>query len=169
MNNNFIQHGGPGSGRYPLGSGGRPYQKFEKAKRKVSKVASYVKKKKNQRKQKIAKKQADEIEKKKRIREANKEKVLRKGSASEVLEYQGELTNQQLQEAFTRLNLEANIRSLSSKEKSKNMRAVDDVMKTIKAGNEWVKIGTDSYNTFASIYNATDEGKRHPLTLIKKK
>ena len=25
----YISHGGPGSGRYPLGSGERPYQKYE--------------------------------------------------------------------------------------------------------------------------------------------
>ena len=25
----YISHGGPGSGRYPLGSGERPYHKYE--------------------------------------------------------------------------------------------------------------------------------------------
>lgn len=160
--NNYIQHGGPGSGRYPLGSGGRPYQKFEKAKSKIAKIRKRIQTKKNK---KMEKQDPGRLQK---IKEANKEKVLRKGTAKEVLQYQGELTNQQLQEAFTRLNLEANIRRLSESEKTKARSNVDSVMKNIKTGNEWVKIGSEAYNSFASIYNITEEGQRNPMKLIKR-
>ena len=164
--NDFIQHGGPGSGRYPLGSGGRPYQKFEKARAKGKGIVSYIK---NRKQNKIAKEQEEARQKqeaRQRFKEANKENVLKRGTAKEVMEYQGELTNKELQDAFTRLNLEANIRSLSQKEKHQVRDTIDDVMKTIKTGNEWIRIGTDSYNSIAKIYNSTPEGRENPLTII---
>lgn len=168
MNKNVIQHGGPGSGRYPLGSGNRPYQKFEGTRKKISGVKNYIKNKKKEKEIKEANKKKEKESLIKKMHEANKEKVLRKGTAKEVMEYQGELTNQQLQEAFTRLNLEANIRRLSENEKTKNVKKVDNVMKNIKTGNEWVDIGTKAYNNLASIYNATEEGRRNPMVIIKK-
>lgn len=168
MNDFFLIHGGPGSGRYPLGSGNRPYQKFEKAKKKISSVRKYIKTKKNQKEEKKRRIAENESQKRKTFHEANKEKVLRKGSARDVLKYQGELTNEELQKAYTRLNLEANIRSLSAKEKDKNKLRVDKLMKNIKTGNEWVELGTRTYNNFAAVYNATPDGRNNPLTMIKK-
>ena len=107
-----------------------------------------------------------EEEQKKRHHDADKERVLREGSATEVLKYQGELTNQELQNAVNRLTLESNLRSLSQKETKSAIDKVDEIMKTIKTGTEWAKIGTDTYNTFATIYNATPEGQSKPLTLV---
>lgn len=107
-----------------------------------------------------------EEEQKKRHHDADKERVLREGTATEVLKYQGELTNQELQNAVTRLNLESSLRGLSQRETKSAMDKVDEIMKTIKTGTEWAKIGTDTYNTFAAIYNATPEGQNKPLTLV---
>ena len=107
-----------------------------------------------------------EEEQKKRHHDADKERVLREGTATEVLKYQGELTNQELQNAVNRLNLESSLRGLSQREMKSAMDKVDGIMKTIKTGTEWAKIGTDTYNTFAAIYNATPEGQTKPLTLV---
>lgn len=171
----YLSHGGPGSGRYPLGSGERPYQKFEGSGRKSGGLSGYIRsvkakktetKQKKQRNEELRKKM--EEEQKKREHDSDKERVLREGSATEVLKYQGELTNQELQNAFTRLNLESQLRNLSQKEIKSTIDKVDNVMKTIKTGTEWAKIGTDTYNTIASIYNATSEGQKKPLTLVGK-
>lgn len=171
--NEFIQHGGPGSGRYPLGSGGRPYQKFEKAKRKIGSISNYIKKKKNESAQKkVAKSKANaekaraSAEKARAIHEADRERVLKKGTAREVMRYQGELTNKELQDAFTRLNLEANIRRLSEDEKYAKVKKVDKVMKTVGDVTGWVKTGTEAYNSMAAIYNATPEGRTKPMTIV---
>ncbi len=172
----YIAHGGPGSGRYPLGSGERPYQKFEGSGRRSSGgISGYIRSRKakkaeeneQKRKNDEAKKQLEEAKIKREL-EADKERVLRKGTATEVMKYQGELTNQELQSAFTRLNLESQIRNLSQREMQSSMDKVDKIMKTIKTGNEWAKIGTDTYNTIAAIYNATSEGQKKPLTLVGK-
>lgn len=171
----YLSHGGPGSGRYPLGSGERPYQKFEGSRRKSGGISGYIESRREKRaearqqkqRNEELRKQAEEA-KQKRLRDADKERVLREGTATEVLRYQGELTNQELQNAVTRLNLEGQLRGMSQKEIKTAIDKVDGVMKTIKTGTEWAKIGTETYNTFAAIYNATEEGQKKPLTLVSK-
>lgn len=171
MNDNYFFHGGPGSGRYPLGSGKRPYQKFEGkrgTKGRFNSISEYIRKRKEKKIEEEKTKEKQKLEEEKRQHDADKERVLKEGTAREVLKYQGELTNQELQNAFTRLNLEAQLRNLSQKEIETAMDKVDKMMKTIKTGTEWAKIGTDTYNTFANIYNATPEGQKNPLTIIGK-
>lgn len=170
----YLAHGGPGSGRYPLGSGDRPYQKFEGSRKKSGGISGYIKSRKakkaetleQKKKSEQLKKQAEE-EQKKRELDADKERVLKRGTASEVMRYQGELSNQELQSAFTRLNLESQLRNLSQREMKSNMDKIDSIMKNVKTVTGWTKIGTDSYNAIAAIYNATPEGKKKPLTLVK--
>lgn len=154
------------SGRYPWGSGDRPFQSAEG-------ISGYIRKKKQEKADAAAQKErneqlrrAMEEEQKKRHHDADKERVLREGTATEVLKYQGELTNQELQNAVTRLNLESSLRGISQKETKTAIDKVDEIMQNIKTGTEWAKIGTDTYNTFASIYNATPEGQSKPLTLV---
>lgn len=169
MNNiYYLSHGGPGSGRYPLGSGERPYQKFEGSRRRSSSISDYIKSRKQKRKQDEENRKRLEYEEAKRLHDLDKERVLKKGTATEVLKYQGELTNQELQNAFYRLNLESQLKNLSQKEMKSAIDKFDKVMKTIKTGTDWIKIATDSYNAIAAIYNATPEGKKNSLTLIKK-
>ncbi len=166
-NEYYIAHGGPGSGRYPLGSGDRPYQKFEGSRNRFYGISEHIRSIKNKSKQH---KQNEEMVKKrleeKKKHDADKERVLREGSATEVLKYKGELTNQELQNAFTRLNLESQLKNLSQREIKTSIDKIDALMKNMKTGTEWVKIGTDAYNTIAAIYNATPEGQKNPLTLV---
>ena len=176
MNNNYyLAHGGPGSGRYPLGSGDRPYQKYENSRKKRGGIIGYIQERKAKKEEaKIQKARHEEIqrqleaEREKRRLEADKERVLRKGSAAEVMRYQGLLTNKELQDVYNRLDWESKIRGLSKKEIETNMEKVDRLMKNVQTGTNWLKISSDTYNTIAAIYNATDEGKKKPLTFIKK-
>lgn len=149
------------SGRYPYGSGERPFQGISHPFRRITANSAQKKAARIR-----AKKKAEEEAK--RRHEENKGKILRAGRASEVLQYQGELTNQELQEVVTRLRLEGDLRKYSKAEVESGIAKVDEIMKTVKTGTEWVKIGTDAYNSLAEIYNATDEGKHKPLTLIGK-
>lgn len=138
-------------------------------------ISGYIRKKKQEKADAAAQKErneqlrrAMEEEQKKQHHDADKERVLREGTATEVLKYQGELTNQELQNAVNRLNLESSLRGLSQKETKSAIDKVDEIMKTIKTGTEWAKIGTDTYNTIAAIYNATPDGQSKPLTLVGK-
>lgn len=169
MNDYYLSHGGPGSGRYPLGSGDRPYQKFEKSRGRTSGgIVGYIKTRKAKKAEEQLEKQKKETAERKRQHDADRERILQKGTATEVMRYQGELSNEELQKAFTRLNLETNIKNLSKKEIETNISKVDNIMKTVQTGTNWVKIATDTYNTIAAIYNATEDGKKKPLTLVKK-
>lgn len=170
----YLSHGGPGSGRYPLGSGDRPYQKYEgSGGRGIGRLSGYIRsvrekhaEKQQQKTRNEELRKALEAEQLTRQKELDKERVLRSGTATEVLKYQGELSNQELQNAVTRINLESQLRGMSQKEMKSAMDKVDNIMKNVKTANEWAKIGTDTYNTFAKIYNATPEGQEKPLTLV---
>lgn len=154
------------SGRYPWGSGDRPFQS--------SGGAAGPKKKSNwrlKREQRAAAKEYKrqlEAAEEKRKHDADKARVLRSGSATEVMKYQGELTNKELQEVATRLDWESKIRGYSKKEIESAMDKMDSVMKNVGKINNWVNTATDSYNIMASIYNATAEGKKNPLSKINK-
>lgn len=162
---------------YPKGytGSGKEVGEARKAQQRESGISDYIRAKKQEKADAAAQKErneqlrkAMEEEQKKRQHDADKERVLREGTATEVLRYQGELTNQELQNAVNRLNLESSLRGLSKREMKSAMDKVDGIMKTIKTGTEWAKIGTDTYNTFAAIYNATPEGQNKPLTLVGK-
>lgn len=162
---------------YPRGytGSGKEVGEAKRVQQRDTGISGYIRKKKQEKTDAAAQKErneqlrrAMEEERKKRQHDADKERVLREGTATEVLKYQGELTNQELQNAVNRLNLESSLRSLSQREMKSTMDKVDGIMKTIKTGTEWAKIGTDTYNTIAAIYNATPEGQSKPLTLVGK-
>lgn len=176
MNEQYhLIHGGPGSGRYPLGSGDRPYQKFEGSRRKSGGISGYIRSRKERKAESqhakamtdAQKRAAEEVERRRQL-EADKERVLRSGSATEIMRYQGLLTNQELQTAVTRLNLESSLKTMSQKEIKSAVDKFNSIMKVVKIGNDWAKIGTDTYNTLAAIYNATPDGQKKPLTLVNK-
>lgn len=176
MNNiYYLAHGGPGSGRYPLGSGERPYQKFEGSRRKSGGISGYIKSRKAKKAEEQAQKQRNEElkkrleeEQRKRQHDADKERVLREGTATEVMKYQGELTNKELAEVADRLRLERQISGYGADETKKALDKLKTLQSYTNVGSALAKDGIEIWNSFASIYNATSEGKKNPLSLIKK-
>ena len=171
----YLSHGGPGSGRYPWGSGDRPYQRLEGSRSKSSGISGYIQSRKAKKLEEQKKKQMEDAQKRaaedaerKRQHEADKERVLRAGKASEVLKYQGELTNKELQDAFFRIDYERKLAAYSASEIKSGMKKIDEAMQNLKTVNNWASIGTDTWNTMASIYNATSEGKENPWPIIQK-
>lgn len=94
-----------------------------------------------------------------------KDEVLRSGKASDILKYQGRLTNQELQNAVNRLNLERSLKDYSSKEKKSSIEKVDDVMKTIDTTVRWAKTGVSAYNTMAGMYNSLSSNPKKLKTI----
>lgn len=182
----YLSHGGPGSGRYPWGSGDRPYQRLEgkrakKAAIPVKKatttggISGYITARKLEKtkaehekaKQEAARRRMEE-ERKLREFEADKERVLREGTATEVLKYQGKLTNKELSDAADRLRLENQLSGYSEKEVKTALDKLKKLQSYTNVGAALAKDGVDLYNSFASIYNATSEGKKKPLTIVRK-
>lgn len=150
------------SGRYPFGSGNRPYQSVKGSGKLIGKAKSVISRSKN----KKAEDKKKAVEDERQRHESDRERVLKKGSASEVLKYQGELSNKELQDAATRLRLENEIKGYAKKEVQTNMQKIDKAMKNLKMVSDWTKIGTEMYNQMADAYNSTEEGRRKPLHRI---
>lgn len=166
-----VQNGPP----YPLDS-----KKHDKVVKKgQSKKKNIVEEFKGKRKaKKTAKKRKAALEKARKVRaakaaqakkqkamEADKERVLKSGSAKEIAKYQGQLTNKELQDAWNRLQLEANIISKAQAEGLKPDK-VDDFFKKLEKATKYAKAGIDAYDTFADIYNAFGHPKK-PIQKIK--
>ena len=155
------------SGRYKWGSGDRPFQSSGGVASGPKKKSNRQYKKEQRAAAKERKRQLEEAEEK-RKHDADKARVLREGTPAEVMKYQGELTNKELQEVYTRLDWENKIRNYSKKEVELAIDKMDRVMRNIGKINNWVNTGTDSWNLMASIYNATSEGKKNPLPIVSK-
>lgn len=166
MNDTELYHYGipKRSGRYPYGSGKRPFQSIkgpiQKYKRKKQEKMIESKKKANLQK-------AREVKAQRQLHEQEKARALREGSASDVLKFRGELTNQQLNEAAERIRLTNTIQSYSDKELSKAVKKIDKTMGSVKMATGWTKTAIETYNTLAMLYNATAEGKKKPWSYIR--
>lgn len=150
------------SGRYPFGSGERPYQSVNGG----GVISGYFRERARKKKEAAAAKAGAQQTRTAEQESAEKDRILREGSATEVMSLRGKVTNQELQQAVTRLNLEAQLKNMSAKEFQSTMSKIDNVMKDVKMGAEWAKIGIDTYNTMAKIYNTTDEGKKDPWPMV---
>lgn len=164
MNNiYYLSHGGPGSGRYPLGSGDRPYQKFEGSRRRSSGISGYISAKRKE------KNLAKEIQRKQEVEKhnADKDRVLKSGTPSEVSKYRGELTRQELQDVYNRLNFERMIDQMSTSEKVTNQQRIDKVVSNIKKTTGWIAEGAAAYNILASVYNSMIDDSKKKLPVLK--
>lgn len=102
----------------------------------------------------------------KRKLEADKQKALKEGKAAEILKFKDSLTNDELRRATDRVDLVEKLQRQSRSQVRDGMSRIDNAMKNVKMVTDWGKTGTDFYNTFAKLYNATDTGRMKPLRLI---
>lgn len=149
------------SGRYPWGSGERPFQGEPK---------------KMNRKQKKQLQREEEIEA--RVKEkressykrtfenpAEKVQLLTDSTATELLKYRDEISNKELRDALDRIKMIRELQDISRKEINEGWVAVNDVMKKVGLVNNWVKTGSDSYSTVRNIMSILDADAQR----IKKK
>lgn len=119
------------SGRYPYGSGERPFQgeggRLSRRKKEVKKTFQ------------------SEEEKQKFLKTAS--------SATEIIQYQDELTNNELQNALNRIKTTRELRNISKREINAAWDAVDDAMKKVGKVKNWANIGVGSYWVIVEIIN----------------
>lgn len=93
----------------------------------------------------------------KRQHDKDKERVLREGTATEVLKYTGEITNQQLSDALNRIRWTNQLKELSAKETQSNFKKIDDLMKKVDSINNWTKTGINSAENVQKIIKMLDD------------
>ena len=96
----------------------------------------------------------EEIEKKAltaRQRREALEKIINSGSAKEVYEHRGELTEQQMRNAISRINTEAQLAALVKQQNPTNLDKLKKLAGEVKDINNVVRTGVDSYNIASNI------------------
>lgn len=155
-----IIHGGPGSGRYPLGSGDRPYQHrggvggFLARRRQRKMEAKMAQAMKRAAAQKVEKERAQMTEEQLiAAREMAKKRAITSGNATDVLRFRGGISNPELEIAVRRLELERRLQTYAMDELDAGVKRFDHFMNNVKTYSNWVNTGIDVWNNFAAIYN----------------
>lgn len=153
------------SGRYPYGSGDRPYQREEKRKQ-AGTFFSKMKQKKEDKSRQKKEELTRQIEQAKKIKAENRDRILQSGKASEVLQYKGELSNQELKQVLERLKLEKDLGDYANFEVQSGFDKMDKVMKDFDKVINWGNTGAKAWNLFAGAYNASLSENETPLKTI---
>lgn len=120
---------------------------------------------------KLAKQRAANLEKARQARAAKKEheeakkNALAKGTATEVLKFKGELTNKELQDAFTRLNTEQLISSIAAKDTKTFWDKVSSVRDKVGRIKDFTNTGIEAWNTFVKIHNSFSSEDNKLMTI----
>lgn len=132
----------------------RRFQPYPKGKKKGKEVGEAAKKSSQK---PLTKEESIEVY------ERRKEKALKSGTPDEIMSFKGDLTNNQMETAIKRLDLEKKLSNYGKVPEKTFAEKVDQTMKDVKKINEWTNIGIDTYNTFARIYNARNDKKKLKL------
>lgn len=99
--------------------------------------------------------------------EIKKQRILKSRSARELYKNADLFSDQELQSAYNRLNLERNIANLAPKEVSKGEQFVNNVVNWGRKANDLADVGVKTYNNVARIYNVfSANGRKNPLPSI---
>lgn len=146
------------SGRYPWGSGKRPFQGTEKGKRLSAKKALREEKRRLKKRQN-ALSRAREAAAEKREYERKKQEALKKGNATEVLKYKDSLTVKELQDAATRIQWERQLENFSKQDQSRATKQIDKAMNNVKMVNNWAKTALGVYTTINAVNKIIENEK----------
>lgn len=160
---------------YPLGSSDHSASEKKAGWRKSLSSGGIFGKRKKAKADRVAKANAKKIvEERLKDKEAdeffekNKEKILRSNKAKDVLSNQARLTNQELQEAVNRLNLNSQLSQYEVKQRpATNWEKIDKVIRgPVKDMVDWTDIGIRAWNDLAKMYNVTPQGQKEKLPVI---
>lgn len=149
---NYLMHYGipRKSGRYPWGSGERPYQGDSISTKKKHGLLSFRKNKQNKAEKAIQNLTKEQYEK-------EKEKALTRGTATEVLLFKNDLTTKQMQDAVNRINIERQLSNISRQERDDAWNSVNRAMKKVGDVKNWSSIVIELYNMIEKQMSKADK------------
>lgn len=124
---------------------------------------------------KLAKQRAEALEKARKAKadkkeyEKNKQDALAKGSAADVLKFKGDLSTQELQAAYNRINTEQLLSSIASRDVKTTWDKISSITDKIGRMTALTSKGIDAWNTFAKINNSFSDNKLPSISGDKKK
>lgn len=153
-----VQNGPP----YPLSSDQKSTD--EKKKKKSSGILSIFKKK--------SKTDPEEKEETPEEHEARRQAAINKGTAKEVMEFQGELSNNELNTAIQRIQFEKRLKDLIAEDEpsiKNGMEKAQEFMDNVGKVRNMAEIGINAYNTTVKIAKAFDPNNKMPVIGEKQK
>ena len=85
--------------------------------------------------------------------EERKARILRSGTAEEVMKYQGQLTNKELNDAVQRIRIENELNQISASQRTRGIDKFKKVMDDVDTIRGGVEKGLSAWNTVAKINN----------------
>lgn len=86
--------------------------------------------------------------------EQARQKAVQSGSASELLKFKGELTSQEMQAAWSRIQWEQNMSSIAEKEVVTGKRRLGKFFDKVDNAVKYAGTAAKTWNTIANVYNA---------------
>lgn len=144
----YLQHDGKskldgapvGSGRYPLGSGERPFQDYQNPSKSQSEKLQLV--------------TGQAIDKNAGLRA----RALESGRASELLKYRGQFSNAELQQAVNRLNLEKQLSQLAAEEAAGKKTKVETFFNVLGKLTNYANAYINARDVFRKLQSGKDPG-----------
>lgn len=155
MSNLFIAHHGVDGMRWGQRNG-PPYPLIRQGK---EKFAKFLKRRKANAAVDVKRSLKKLKEKDPEEYENQKQKTLRSGTAKQVLNFQGDLTNQELKEAVERLNLEQKLKDIDGKKIKKGFNIVNALSDTAKVTKDFADAGKAIANMAAAVNKALPTDK----------
>lgn len=92
--------------------------------------------------------------------EAAKQKAIKTGSATDVLKFKGDLTQQEMQSAISRIRWEQDMATLSARETTAGKTKADEFFNKVEQATQYADTSIRAWNTVANVYNAVNINKR---------
>lgn len=124
---------------------------------------------------KLAKQRAANLEKARQAKiakkqyEEDKKKALESGTAEDILRYKGKLTNQELQTAVNRINLETQLSNMAQKDVKSGWDKMDSLMNKVGKVTDYSNKAINLYNVIAKINNSFSDSKMQVIDGVGKK
>ena len=93
----------------------------------------------------------------KKQHEADKKAALKSGSASDVLKFKGELTKQEMDSAWARIQWEQNMSGVAAKDVSAGKSRADKFFASVGDATDKANTAAKAWNTIANVYNAFNQ------------
>lgn len=156
----------------------QPYRKGERGGKEVGEAAKKSRgtsfrerraKKRMAEQQAVILQQARAAKDEKEARAARLEEVKKRPTATEVLEFVDELSNDDLNDLNKRIKSIRELEETSQKEKDAGFDRIDKAMTKVKSVKDWGKTGIESYKTIADILEILDGSYTESKILEKKR